>query len=465
MRLRLIISFTLVVLITIASLIVIVRLNTAQTVRSFMFRGGVAGVENLVEELEDHYHEKGSWQEVNEVFHAGHGMMGPGRIGMNMGSGKNNNSPDMIGQHLRLVDTSGNIVFDNHGNNPGEHLDDDELTYAIALSVDGQDVGYLIPESNLQFTLDNEQELLSRLNRSAFFAALIAGSAALILALILSYQLIRPVRDLRRAATLMADGDLGQRVVARGGGELNALGEAFNSMAASLQQAGERRRALTADIAHELRTPLAVQRAHLEALQDGIYDLTLESLIPVEEQNHALTRLVEDLRTLALVDAGELTLEKTQVDYPDLVQRVVHRSDLQAAARQINLVLSPMNFQLNLHLDPQRIEQIINNLLNNAMRFTPQGGSIFVEMALTDGQAILTIRDTGPGIPKASLDRIFDRFYKVNKSRQDEAGTGLGLSIAQKLARAHRGELSAGNHPQGGAIFTLSLPRTVASYP
>jgi len=457
---RLLLSFALVVLITIISLVLIVRLNTAQTVRTFMFRGGLAGVESLVSDLEGYYQQYGSWLGSEDLFRVGPGA-GFGGTRMGMESGKGMNDEEMMGQHLRLVDVDGNVIVDNKARHSTGHIiEEGELEYAIPLEVDGQKVGYLLAEGGMIFTSENEQALLSRLNSAAFTAALIAGGVSLVLALLLSNNLLRPVRDLTQAATHMAEGDLGQRVRVRGESQLATLGTAFNRMASSLQQAGERRRALTADIAHELRTPLAVQRAHLEALQDGIYDLTPENLIPIEEQNRALTRLVEDLRMLALVDAGQLALERIPTDFSALIKRLISRFDPQAAAQGVEIILSPMAAPTTLSIDPQRIEQIINNLLSNALRYTPEGGVISVQCSVNSGQSLLiTVRDTGPGIPEESLAHIFDRFYKADRSRSPGNGsTGLGLSIARKLAQAHGGDIAASNHPEGGAVFTLMLP-------
>jgi len=457
MRLRLILSFTLVVLITIASLVVFIRQGTAETVRTFMFRGGVTGVEDLVAELEDYYLQNGSWQGSEVLFASLRSTGAPGRQGMGAGPGAGANSQESAGKHLRLLDADGTVIFDNKTRHPSETIDQQTLGLAIPLQVDGQTVGYLLSEGNPAFTSDQEQQLLSRLNRAALTAAAVAGGASLLLVLLLSYSLLRPVRALTQAAARMAEGDLDQRVAVQGNDEIAMLGRTFNHMADALQQAEERRRALTADIAHELRTPLAVQRAHLEALQDGIYELTLENLVPIEEQTHLLARLVEDLRTLALADAGELTLERVPTDFPALVERTVARFDPQAGAQGVAIRRSLLDEPLTLSLDPQRIEQIINNLLDNALRYTPAGGTIEVTLTRSGNQAVLRVRDGGSGIPEEALPHIFERFYKADRSR-GRSGTGLGLSIARKLAQAHGGDLTAENHPDGGAIFTLVLP-------
>jgi two-component system OmpR family sensor kinase/two-component system sensor histidine kinase BaeS len=253
--------------------------------------------------------------------------------------------------------------------------------------------------------------------------------------------------------------------------ELATLGKAFNHMAASLEEGEQRRQSMTADIAHELRTPLAVQRANLEAMLDGVYPLTTKNLGPVLEQNQLLTRLVADLRTIALADAGELDLNILSIDLNRIVSSVVERFRPQADRQQISLGIELDAACPVLEADRDRIEQILINLLNNALHYTPEGGEIRISTSCntqTAGQlakqfagqfALVEIRDSGSGIPPDALPYIFERFYRVDRSRsREEGGTGLGLAIARKLAEAHGGNLIAANIPEGGALFRLSLP-------
>lgn len=216
---------------------------------------------------------------------------------------------------------------------------------------------------------------------------------------------------------------------------------------------------MTADIAHELRNPLAVQRANLEALQDGVYPLQPENLEPILEQNHLLTRLVEDLRTLALADADELDLERTRVDIVKLVKRVVDRFQPQMMANQIRAELASPEKCPSISLDPGRVEQILGNLLSNAIRYTPPGGHIDIRLNCSQSGIQLEVHDSGPGIPEEALPNIFERFYRADKARsRSEGGSGLGLAIARQLARAHGGRLTAENNPEGGAVFKLTIP-------
>ncbi len=456
MRLRLFLSFALIVLVSVASVVFLARQSAAQEVRTFMLRGGMMGIDTLVENLEEFYRTHRSWEGVEQVFSTvqrGRGW----QHGQHMGQGAT--GMGMMAQRLRLFDAKGNLILDTSGESSGVYATQEELQQAIPLYEGKQVVGYLFPEGGMVFSVGDEAVLVDRLTRAALMVGAITGSLSLLLALGLAYRLLRPVRALTQAAGQLAQGDLTHRVEVHGKDELAILGQAFNQMADALQRAEETRRAMTADIAHELRNPLAVQRANLEALQDGIYPLTPENLTPVLEQNILLTRLVEDLHTLALADAGHLILERRPTKIGDCVQLVIEQFHPQAVARGITLHWSAREDCPPVCVDAGRIEQIIGNLLSNALRYTPQGGDIWMDLTCTDNQIQLTVRDSGAGIPADALPHIFERFYRADRSRsRAEGGSGLGLAIARQLAQAHGGTLTAANHPQGGAVFTLSLP-------
>ena len=454
MRLRIFLAFALVVVVSILSVVTLVRLTTQREVTTFMFRGGMSDSSELVNALEDYYQGNQIWEGVEALLNLPgmHGRMGQG-AGQQGVAG-------MVNQRLRLADKDGQLIFDTEDAQASGQFTQQELSQAITLKNGLRTVGYLLPESNLALQVGDQTALIRRLDNAARVAALIAGGVSLLLAMLLAYTVLRPVRDLTNAAQSLASGQLSHRVKVSGDDELATLGKAFNQMAESLQQAQQSRRDMTADIAHELRTPLAVQRAHLEAIQDGIYPLTPDSLEAILQQNHTLARLVEDLRTLALADAGQLTLNRAPDDLVALVENVADRFQPQANARQISLLIEPIQTALPpLSIDPVRIEQVITNLVSNALRYTPEGGTIRLSLSQQPGQVHLQIQDSGPGIAAKDLPHIFKRFYRAGQSRsREEGGTGIGLAIARQLAEAHGGWLTASNHPQGGALFTLSLP-------
>jgi two-component system, OmpR family, sensor histidine kinase BaeS len=459
-RTRLILSFVLVVLVSVGMFVIILQQSAQREVGAFMFRGSAVIYENIVESLENYYAAHGTWDGVESLFPAWRGQTRHGQGAGGMGSGMG-----MMDQRLRLVDTQGQVLVDSHNPEPTETLPQLDLRQATPLKLGRTTVGYLLPETSAVFTIHDQTNLVERLTRAAIIAGLMGGGLSLLLALLLSYRLARPVQELKRSAQNVAAGDLHQRVQVKGSDELASLGEAFNQMAESLQQAETNRRAMTADIAHELRTPLAVQRAHLEAIEDGIYPLNLEALEPILAQNRLLTRLVEDLRTLALAEAGQLSLDQTAVDLNILVERVVRRFAPQFNSNQVSIELDlPPGPESKILADPSRIEQIISNLLTNALRHTPTGGKIRLSIYSAQGTMHLAVHDSGPGIPEGAFERIFERFYRADDARsRSDGGTGLGLSIARHLAQAHQGDLRASNHPDGGAVFTLILPAASGS--
>ncbi len=453
MRIRLILAFALVAVISVVSVVLVFRSETTSEVRMFIRRGSGSGLTNVISYLEEYYRLNKSWEGVDRLMDS---LQHPRQSGMM-------SSPQgqalMRSLRWRLADENGKVIYDSENEMTDTTLTTAEIESANAIVVDDVEVGLLVADISKEYERRSVAPLLERINRAAFLATLLGSGVALLLGLGLSYGLVRPIQSLIQAAGRLGQGDLSQRVEVPGSDEMAALGQAFNRMAESLQHAEESRRAMTADIAHELRTPLAVQRAQLEALRDGIYDLSPQSLATVLDQNALLTRLVEDLRILTQTDTGRLPLNCIPIDFLDLAEKVAEKFTPEAQSKEIqiehhfDMVCPPLN------LDADRVEQILGNLLSNALRFTPAGGKITMSAACKAERVDLTIHDTGPGIPPEALPYVFDRFYRADKSRsRQEGGSGLGLAIARQLARAHGGDIRAANHPEGGAVFTLTLP-------
>lgn len=443
LRMRLLLSFVLVAAVTALSVVVLGGQTSANEVRSFMLRGSMVGVDELANSLEEYYQENGSWEGAQSLLRSSGGH-GAGNGGGMMGN-----------QRLRVADSSGAVSLDSRGSAEGSLTQAEKSDSVRLQDKDGRLIGYLSVDGGSGST---SSLLIQRLTRASLLAAAVGGGVAILLALLLSFQLLRPVGQLTRAAARMASGDLSQRVEVKGKDELATLGNSFNGMAESLQRAEQNRQAMTADIAHELRTPIAVQRAHLEALQDGVYPLTAENLQPVLDQTEMLIRLVDDLRTLALADAGELRLEKRKVDLSELTRSVVERFKPEADGKGIALSYSGPQDGLSAEVDPRRIEQILNNLFSNALRHTPADGRVEMTVGQKAGRIAIRVADSGSGIPPEALGHIFERFYRADRSRsREEGGSGLGLAIARQLALAHGGDLRAKNRDVGGAEFTLEL--------
>lgn len=359
-----------------------------------------------------------------------------------------------------LADQNGQVLYAVDKARIGTFLTKAERGGAVLLEQGGTLNGYLLmPNALASLPTNFETQLIQKVRHAILTAALVSVLAALLLALILSNLFVEPIRKLTDTAESIAAGDLSQRVNIRSFPEAGRLGKTLNTMAASLQSAEEKRQALTADIAHELRNPLAVQQAQLEALEDGIVPLDRNALEPLREQNALLIRLVDDLRVLALADAGKLSLNKRPTDLFALCQTTLQGFEAAFSVKNLQVEMRSESPLPLLNIDPDRIQQIFHNLLLNAQRYTRQDTKIEITLRREDGFVRVNVRDHGDGIASDDLPHIFDRFYRSDPSRERESrGTGLGLAIARNLAEAHGGTLSAENHPEGGAVFSLRLP-------
>ncbi|OGO09433.1 MAG: hypothetical protein A3K46_03170 [Chloroflexi bacterium RBG_13_60_9] len=391
-------------------------------------------------------------RELAAYYSANHSWEGAERVLMLQGP--------MQGMHnvrLVVVDANNFVVIDTTGDETGKPFIPVPESRSIPIRTGGETVGQLVTFAELRN--GPEVPLLLAVNRVLLLTAVTAGAAGLAIALILSQSLTSPLRHLSAAMQRFARGERNLVLQEPAGDEVGDLTRSFQGMMTEIHQQEILRKEMTADIAHELRTPLSVIRANLDALADGVYPLTKENLAPIRESTELLDRLIEDLRTLELADAGRLTLEKSEIDYSRLLRRIAARFSPRAESCSQKIeVACGVNLPAAM-ADLQRLEQILGNLVDNALRHTPDGGVIRLS-ADADGAAVrIAVEDSGPGIPAGETDRIFERFYRLDSGRaRAEGGSGLGLAIARKLAEAHGGTLTAENDPEGGARFILRLP-------
>jgi len=304
-----------------------------------------------------------------------------------------------------------------------------------------------------------ENDFLSDVRRSLWIAGGLSGLAAVVLALIVSRQLTRPLRRLAAAAGEIARGNLAVRVNERTQDEAGQVGRAFDTMADALQQQEQARQSFMTDIAHELRNPLSVLRGNLEAIQDGLLEPTPEQVSTLHGQSMALSRLVEDLRTLSLASTGHLDIHRQEMDLRQVAGAVVAGFQPSAAERGIVLSLQAPNELPFVFADPERVGQALRNLIDNALRYTPPGGSVVVSLTADEGQVTVAVADTGGGVTPEDLPHVFDRFYRADRSRsRATGGSGVGLAIVKQLVEAQGGGVSAQSEPGRGSTFAFSLP-------
>lgn len=454
--LKLVAAFLGVLLLGAVLTVVLTRRATRLAFNTYTTRSAQVWAQRLAPLLADYYERNGNWNGVDMLLHMAE-MWPRMRMPQGMMRGRDNSSTAsplqdalagrLLGQRLILADAQGMVIQDTQGLWIGSTLDTETLNQGAPILVNGQRVGTLLvlPATGLGIaTL--EDEFMSAVNRAVLGAVIIASVAAMLLVALVVFQVIAPLRQLQQAARAIAKGDLKQRVPVHTHDEIGEVSLAFNEMADSLQRAEKARRQMVADVAHELRTPLAVLQANLEAMQDGVLPLEAEQIQILYDQVQLLNRLVADLRLLSLAESGHLTLERQPTDLGDLIRRVVAQFEASAAQKAQRLELHIAENIPLLNLDAQRLTQVLGNLLDNALRYTPSEGTISIEAHLLEnGRGVrVAISDSGPGIDAQDLPYIFERFYRADKSRtRTSGGSGLGLAIVRQLIKLHGGDVKA----------------------
>jgi histidine kinase len=293
---------------------------------------------------------------------------------------------------------------------------------------------------------------------------LVAGAAAVMTAIaasvLISQRLAGPIHELAAASQRIAMGRYDERVNASSRDEVGELGSSFNAMAAALEATEKRRSELIGDVAHELRTPLATLRGYMEGLLDGVVQPSEETWARLHDETGRLQRLVDDLQELSRAEAGQLSLVIRPIHIAGVVDRAVARLQVPFAEKRVTLTADVEATPRTVLADDDRALQVLTNLLGNALRYTDTGGAVQVRTRLVDGEVVVSVSDTGIGIAAEHLPRVFDRFYRVDKSRaRARGGSGIGLTIARALVQAMHGRIWVDSPgPGGGATFTFTLP-------
>jgi two-component system OmpR family sensor kinase/two-component system sensor histidine kinase BaeS len=400
--------------------------------------------------LEAYYQGNGSWDGIDRIAQGVPGFAGPGT----------GQRPLAVWENTILVDNGGKIVLD-HGSAAttavGTVYQPTANDRVTNLTVNNQVVGKLYTERTF---IPGEWSLVVRVMGSALLFSIVPGILILVIGLALMNRLLTPLSQVIGATQAVARGDLSARVpVRQRHDDLQSLSEGFNYMAESLEHNDRERRSLFADIAHELRTPLTVLRGRLEGVMDGVYPPSQEVIAPALEETYMLERLVEDLRLLALAEAHQLPIQPEDVDLQPLIQRATELFTAQAAEKQVN-IQSSVDPEIHcIHADPQRFEQVLGNLLDNALRYAPAGSRVDIMVRPVDAGIQIDVMDEGPGVTAEDLGNIFNRFWREEKARsRSEGGSGLGLAIAKQLVENQGGTIQAINRKTGGLIIRVIMP-------
>lgn len=431
---RLTIAYTIATIGVLAVIFVGLHIGFSVRVQRYLERRYAQLTDLWQRQLELYYEQHAGWEGIDELL---------------------GDDPTLELVGVRLVDANGEVVY-----SAGEQGPPPSGTSEREIVVNDRVVGYLwIGRPTARWSGAPERALLRALRDLLIAAALLAAGGGLVVAGVLTHSLTRPLQRLVGAVQAVAAGDLEQRVEETGSEEVVHLTRAFNEMTTALHKAARWRQQTMADIAHELRTPLSVIQGNLRAILDDVYPLEKAEIARLYDETRLLSRLVDDLRQLAQAEAGQLTLYKRPTDLAALCRAAVVNLGPAVETKGIALSLNVSEPLPIVQADPERLTQVLRNLLSNALRYTPPGGRIEVTAQVVQGHPRVSVTDSGPGIAPEHLERIFDRLWRASPSRsRQDGGSGLGLAIAKSLVEAHGGRIWAESAPGEGATFIFELP-------
>jgi signal transduction histidine kinase len=469
---RLTLAFALVILVTVGAIALVADLTAGQVFRQYLSYSDVARFQNLTGHLTEYYVENGGWQGVDELLRQVR-IVAPSMLGT-----MPRRPPGTIAwgddtYFLILADADGRVVSGGPPGDAGRKLSRDEAAAAQDILVGDQVVGRLVIARPVQSAIFGpmERAFVARLRWLLLVGALFAGAAGVLMGVVFSRSLTAPLGRLATAARAVADRDFSRRVRVEGSAEMAEVAEAFNEMTAALENSERQRQNMVADVAHELRTPLSVVQGNLRAILDDVYPLEKGEISRLYDETRLLSRLVDDLRELALADAGQLCLDLQAIDLAPEIQSTLDSLALAAEAQGVALTAHLSGGLPPVRADSDRLAQVLRNLLVNALRHTPAGGSVTVTAARAGSTTEVVVSDTGEGIAPQDLPHVFERFWRADAARSRTGssgpggselrwarGSGLGLSVARSLVEAQGGRIWVESTQGEGTTFRFTLP-------
>jgi len=440
LQFRLLLAFTLVVLVTIGAVFFFINEAAKDEIRQFQEQADQMLARRRGFELSRYYLRQRDWEGIQPFVE----QWG-----------------NLHKQRIVLTDANGFVAADSEGDLLGEFYDSDSPGTPLSAPWGEAVIGtlYINPRSSTEIGFTSTHVLFKRIGLFFVWGGLIAVAIALVMTFFLSRKILAPVKTLTSAARRLGRGDLSPRVQLKDKGEMGELAKAFNSMAGDLERTEQLRQNMIADAAHELRTPLSNIRGYLEAIRDGLKKPDTDTIRSLDEEATLLSQLVDDLQALSFAEAGELKLDRQAEDIIKLIKQAVAAKQNQVIAKGISISTEVPKKLPSVDVDSRRIGQVLHNLLENAIAHTAESGSIVVTAQKQDSWVKVSVTDTGEGIPAEDLPNIFERFYRVDKSRaRATGGSGLGLTIAKRLVEAHGGKIEAQSELGKGSCFSFTLP-------
>ena len=440
LRSRLLMAFALVIVIAVGAVFFFMVQAMRAEVQQFQGRIEEARLGKMEFELTKYYFQQRSWEGI-QPFVAQWGNLYEWRI--------------------IVTDADGIAVADSEGALLGHAYEPDSPGRPITTPRTPYPIGtlYISSESSTGADFALLYILFEQIGRFLLWGCLVAIGIAVAITFFLSRRILAPVKALTSAAKRLGCGDFSQRVQVKDKGELGELASTFNSMASNLERAEQLRRNMVADVAHELRTPLSNVRGYLEAVHDGVIKPDADTIRSLDEEAMLLSRLVDDLQELSIAEAGKLKLVRQPESVAELIKQTTDMVQAQLAAKEVSVSIDLPDKLPLVNIDAPRISQVLRNLLENAVAHTRKGGAITVTAREQDNYVEVAVSDTGEGIPAADLPNIFERFYRVDKSRaRATGGSGLGLTIAKRLVEAHGGKIEIQSELGKGSRFAFTIP-------
>lgn len=440
---KMILSYLAVALLTVLVVSVVIRLTSGKSLMNLIAEEQTA---SLKDSAVSYYTENGTWEGFFSDSSQQGQFLAPPPPG---DSGKRTDNHDFRGV-AGMVDLDYRALIPTLGHNVGEIIPQNMVTQKVPVTVNGDTVAWILPDKSLQFQLNTEEKLfLQRTNLAIGLAALAGVIVAVAIGFLLASRLLKPIRQLTRASKELASGKLKQQVAVTSQDELGLLSQTFNQMSDELAMANEQRQRMTADITHDLSTPIQIISGYVEMIEKEDITLTPARIDIIKTELNHLRRMVADLSTITQVEAGvlEFHLEPLQ---PDVLLHQIFNTFQPIAAREgITLKLELAENMPFIQIDEVRMQQVMKNLLENALRHTPTGGEVIIG-SQNGNKAQIFVKDNGEGIDLEDMPFVFDRFYRADKARGINSGKmGLGLAICRALVVAQGGEIYAESNGKG----------------